>query len=96
MKVVEIFSSIDGEGKRIGLPTTFVRLHGCNLRCSYCDTTYGCDGDDFVVMSVDEIVESCDALSVRSITITGGEPLIHPGIETLVGKLLEKIGRAHV
>lgn len=40
MKVIEIFKSIDGEGKRAGLPTTFVRLAGCNLRCRYCDTTY--------------------------------------------------------
>ena len=45
MKVVEIFDSIDGEGKRTGQPCTFIRLAGCNLRCSYCDTLYALFGE---------------------------------------------------
>lgn len=89
MKVVEIFTSIDGEGKRAGLPTTFIRLHGCNLNCSFCDTRYGCEGDDYCVMSVKEIVEWCDSMGVKSVTLTGGEPLIHPGAKMLVEQLLE-------
>lgn len=88
MRVVEIFRSIDGEGKRAGLPTTFIRLHGCNLHCSYCDTRYGCEGDDFSIMSIPEIISVIKLLGVKSITITGGEPLIHEGIEGLVTTLV--------
>lgn len=47
MKVVEIFNSIEGEGKRIGLPATFIRFFGCNMKCSYCDSVYACEGDDY-------------------------------------------------
>lgn len=84
MKVVEIFNSIDGEGKRVGLPTTFIRLHGCNLNCSYCDTRYGCEGRDYTEMSVEEIVDHVKEIGCKSITVTGGEPLIHPHIKTLL------------
>lgn len=88
MKVVEIFKSIDGEGKRVGLPTTFIRLYGCNLHCSYCDTRYGCEGENFDVMSIPEIMDKVYALGVKSITITGGEPLIHSGIQNLIKRLV--------
>ena len=89
MKVVEIFTSIDGEGKRTGLPTTFVRLFGCNLNCSFCDTRYGCEGNDYTEMEVFEIVEAVRAQGVKSVTITGGEPLIHDGINDLLHALGE-------
>lgn len=84
MKVVEIFKSIDGEGKRTGLPTTFIRLFGCNLHCSYCDTRYGCEGNDYTEMSVQEIVDKVGELGLDSITVTGGEPLTHDDILQLV------------
>ena len=87
MKVVEIFKSIDGEGKRAGLPTTFIRLYGCNLNCSYCDTRYGCENDNYIVMSIKRILDRVKDLDCQSITITGGEPLIHPGIEKLINAL---------
>lgn len=89
MKVVEIFPSIEGEGKRAGALTTFIRLYGCNLNCSYCDTRYGCEGDNYEIMSVDEIVRRCKQHDLKNITITGGEPLIHPGIEVLLRELVE-------
>lgn len=87
MRVVEIFKSIDGEGKRAGLPTTFVRLAGCNLRCEYCDTTYALDASCAQQMSADEIIEECKKLGVSSITLTGGEPLVHPHVITLLAEM---------
>ena len=60
MKVVEIFKSIDGEGKRAGLPTTFIRLFGCNLNCSYCDTRYGCEGEGYLILSIPDIVATVE------------------------------------
>lgn len=89
MKVVEIFKSIDGEGKRVGLPTTFVRLFGCNLKCKYCDTRYGCEGDEYTVMSIAQVMDQVRELGIKSVTVTGGEPLIHPGIKNLIKQLLD-------
>ena len=89
MKVVEIFNSIEGEGVRVGLPCTFIRLYGCNLHCSYCDTRYACEGDSYIVMSVEEILNQVKQWTCRSITITGGEPLVHPGIESLIQTLCD-------
>ena len=91
MKVVEIFNSIDGEGKRTGLPVTFIRLFGCNLHCSYCDTRYGCEGTDYKEMSVQEIIDECFKIGNPRITVTGGEPLIHDGINDLL-KALDDCG----
>lgn len=87
MKVVEIFKSIDGEGKRAGLPTTFIRLYGCNLNCSYCDTRYGCEGNNYTEMTVSDIIEKVKELGLKSITLTGGEPLIHEDIQDLLRAL---------
>ena len=87
MRVVEIFKSIDGEGKRAGLPTTFVRLAGCNLRCTYCDSEYAFDVNAATEMSIDDIVHECMDIGIPSITITGGEPLVHPHAMTLIAEL---------
>ena len=76
MKVIEIFGSIDGEGKRTGQLATFIRLAGCNLRCSYCDTKYSFDAKNAKDMSVDEIVTECKRIGYHNITLTGGEPLL--------------------
>lgn len=66
MKVNEIFSSIDGEGLTTGALATFVRLTGCNLRCSYCDTAYAFnEGNE---MDIDDIVKKCHELGNRRIT----------------------------
>lgn len=88
MKVVEIFESIEGEGKRAGELATFVRLYGCNLHCSYCDTRYGCEGGEYMVMSVEEIVQQCYEYKCKNVTVTGGEPMIHLGIELLLQELV--------
>jgi 7-carboxy-7-deazaguanine synthase len=91
LKVVEIFDSIDGEGVRTGQPCSFVRLAGCNIRCSYCDTTYALFGEnepcEYTEMTVDEIVSHLNTRYKR-VTLTGGEPLIHANIKELTKKLL--------
>lgn len=92
MKVVEIFSSIDGEGIRAGLPVTFVRLYGCNLNCSYCDTPYShlTEEDKALEMSIDEIVNTVEHNGIPSVTITGGEPMIHKDIVELFDELIKR------
>lgn len=89
MLVNEIFSSIEGEGIRAGYPVTFIRLYGCNLHCSYCDTRYSCEGGDFKKMSVDEILEQVADLGFHRVTLTGGEPLIHKDVNDLIMALLK-------
>ena len=94
MLINEIFSSIDGEGIRTGYLTTFIRTFGCNLACSYCDTVYACveseeEQDQFVNMTVEQIVARCDELGNFRITLTGGEPLIQKDAPELVAALLE-------
>lgn len=74
MNVVEIFQSIDGEANRAGILTNFIRLAGCNLRCSYCDTDYALNKTDGKQMSIDEIINKLDK-DIKNVTLTGGEPL---------------------
>lgn len=90
MKVVEIFNSIEGEGKRAGMPCTFIRLHGCNLNCSYCDSRYACEGDDYWSMPIQAILQTVKNFKCPHVTITGGEPLIQEGIDSLLDKLAEQ------
>ena len=87
MKVVELFESIEGEGKRAGRPATFIRLAGCNIRCSYCDSAYAFDVNTAKTMSVDDIIKRCIELAHPAITLTGGEPLVHPDVATLIAEL---------
>ena len=91
MRVVEIFDSIDGEGIRTGQTATFIRLAGCNLRCSYCDTAYALYGEDvkceYTEMTPEEIA---DKVNFCRVTLTGGEPLIHADVKTLIDLLLSR------
>lgn len=84
MKICEMFRSIQGEGKLIGVPTYFIRSIGCNLDCAWCDTKYSFDGG--TDLSVDEIVES--AKDEKYICLTGGEPMIQKEFPELLDKLL--------
>lgn len=78
LPVVEIFDSIDGEGKRAGEMAIFIRLAGCNLRCSYCDTSYALSIRDAIEnLSANEIMDRVLKYPWKNITITGGEPLMH-------------------
>lgn len=78
LRVVSIFNSIDGEVNLFhqGRLSTFVRLAGCNLRCSYCDTTYAQEKDVGVEMSVEDVVAKVEEFGCKKVTITGGEPLL--------------------
>ena len=73
LKIHEIFHSIQGESSRIGLPTTFVRLTGCPMRCVYCDTAYAFSGGSN--MSLTDIMLKVAELGAPYVTVTGGEPL---------------------
>ena len=86
-KIVEIFDSIEGEGKRAGQPATFIRLAKCNLRCTYCDTTYAL-GNEYEMMSIEDILLHLKKRQYNRVTLTGGEPLISPGVEILVHQML--------
>lgn len=88
MKVVEIFNSIEGEGKRAGLPCTFIRLYGCNLNCKYCDSRYAWEDGTYEDMSVTDIIKKVTDIGCPSITVTGGEPLIHKDISDLLFALI--------
>ncbi len=77
--VTEIFDSIDGEGKRTGYMAIFVRLAGCNLRCNYCDTAYSLTLDDTEeALTQEELMRRIHQFPWKRITLTGGEPMLHP------------------
>ena len=74
MKINEIFLSIQGEGILMGVPTTFIRLSGCNLRCEWCDTQYAYDeGEE---MTLDEVLQKVKENPTSHVCVTGGEPLL--------------------
>jgi 7-carboxy-7-deazaguanine synthase len=86
MKVTEIFYSLQGEGLLSGLPTIFIRTTGCNLRCSYCDTTYAYTGGK--AMTIDEILRELEHYPTHYCCVTGGEPLQQPDLQTMVSALV--------
>ena len=73
VRITEIFYSLQGEARTVGLPTVFVRLTGCPLRCVYCDTEYAFNGGE--LFSLEQITECVAAYQPRYVTVTGGEPL---------------------
>jgi 7-carboxy-7-deazaguanine synthase len=90
-KVVEIFTSINGEGQRAGQAAVFVRFQGCNLCCSFCDTMWANQEDaPCRILSGEEIKEQILSAGIRNITLTGGEPLMQENIGELLSILLEE------
>jgi len=87
LKVNEIFHSIQGESTRAGLPCTFVRLAGCNLRCSWCDTSYSWEPGQ--AMSSEDVLRAVAQHGCRLVEITGGEPLAQRETPLLAATLLE-------
>jgi len=87
LKVNEIFYSIQGESSRAGCPSVFVRLSGCNLRCSYCDTKYAYE--DGKEMEIDRILGAVKEFNCHLVEITGGEPLLQKETPVLITRLLD-------
>ncbi len=88
MKVNEIFFSIQGESSFVGWPCAFIRLTGCNLRCSYCDTEYAfTEGRE---MPVSAILDAVSAFPTRLVLVTGGEPLLQRDVSSLFDALLDR------
>jgi 7-carboxy-7-deazaguanine synthase len=87
LKIFEIFHSLQGETSRMGLPTVFVRLTGCPMRCTYCDTAYAFSGGSNMEMT--EILNKVAEYGTKYVTVTGGEPLAQKECYTLLQSLCD-------
>jgi 7-carboxy-7-deazaguanine synthase len=87
LRITEIFYSLQGEARTVGLPTVFVRLTGCPLRCVYCDTAYAFSGGE--MQSLGAILDRVAGFRPRYVTVTGGEPLAQPNCLPLLAALCE-------
>jgi len=87
LRITEIFYSLQGETRTAGWPTIFIRLTGCPLRCSYCDTEYAFQGGDW--MEIDDIVENIQQYNTPHVTVTGGEPLAQKNCLALLARLCD-------
>lgn len=87
LRITEIFHSLQGEARSVGLPTVFVRLTGCPLRCVYCDTEYAFSGG--TLMSLAAVLEQVASFGCQRVCVTGGEPLAQPECEPLLAALCD-------
>jgi 7-carboxy-7-deazaguanine synthase len=87
LKITEIFHSLQGEADTAGWPTVFVRLTGCPLRCSYCDTAYAFYGGEW--RSIEQVLEAVRGHGARHVCVTGGEPLAQPNVLRLLAALCD-------
>jgi len=87
LRITEIFHSLQGESKTVGIPTVFVRLTGCPLRCQYCDTAYAFDGGELI--ELDAIKAVLEEVGCYYVTVTGGEPLAQPNCLPLLELLCD-------
>lgn len=87
LRITEVFYSLQGETRTAGLPTVFVRLTGCPLRCQYCDSAYAFTGG--TVRSLDDILEQVAGFRPRYVCVTGGEPLAQPNAIALLERLCD-------
>ena len=95
MKVVEKFTSINGEGTRAGELAVFIRFKGCNLRCSYCDTMWANEPDcQYKEETPEEILNYVLETGIRNVTLTGGEPLLQKDIRELINLLYKPVYRS--
>ena len=87
LRITEIFASVQGESSRVGLPTVFVRLTGCPLRCTWCDTAYAFTGGN--LRALDDILAEVARHGLRHVCVTGGEPLAQKGCLALLSALCD-------
>ena len=90
MRIAEIFHSVQGEGRLVGVPSVFVRTSGCNLRCWFCDSAYTSWNPEGDNLTITEIMERVAGFPCRHVVVTGGEPLIAPEIEELCCALRQR------
>ncbi|HUO79590.1 MAG TPA: 7-carboxy-7-deazaguanine synthase QueE [Steroidobacteraceae bacterium] len=88
LRITEVFHSLQGEADTAGLPTVFVRLTGCPLRCRYCDTEYAFYGGEW--WSIDAVLERVAGFDADYVCVTGGEPLAQPNAQTLLKRLCDR------
>jgi 7-carboxy-7-deazaguanine synthase len=88
LRITEIFHSIQGESTTVGLPTVFIRLTGCPLRCQYCDTAYAFNGGHLI--KIDDIIAQTANFGCQHVCVTGGEPLAQPACIELLQQLCDK------
>ncbi len=88
LRITEIFHSLQGETSTVGLPTVFVRLTGCPLRCQYCDTAYAFNGGEMIGLPA--VLEQVASFDARYVTVTGGEPLAQPACLPLLKALCDE------
>ena len=87
LNITEIFYSLQGEAKEVGIPTVFVRLTGCPLRCNYCDTAYAFKGNN--PLSIESIMEQVEKYNTHYVCVTGGEPMAQRNCLILLDTLIE-------
>lgn len=87
LRITEIFFSLQGETRTAGIPTIFIRLTGCPLRCQYCDSAYAFQGGQY--HSIDEIIANIKQYQTRYVTVTGGEPLAQVAVHELMRELCD-------
>ncbi|MFH2057611.1 MAG: radical SAM protein [Pseudomonadota bacterium] len=88
LDICEIFYSLQGESTFAGLPCIFIRLSGCNLSCSWCDTTYA--NETCISMTLEKIIEQVEKIDCSLVEVTGGEPLLQANTFVLISQLIEK------
>jgi 7-carboxy-7-deazaguanine synthase len=88
LNITEIFYSLQGEAREVGIPTVFVRLTGCPLRCNYCDTAYAFKGNN--LLSIEQIVSEIEKYKTCYVCVTGGEPMAQSNCLGLLDTLIEK------
>jgi len=87
LKITELFHSLQGESVHAGLPTVFIRLTGCPLRCAYCDTSYAFSGG--ILTSLNDILTEVASYQCKQVCVTGGEPLAQPACTSLLRRLCD-------